>query len=42
MANTDIEIRNAKPQAKARKFSVGVGLYLIISPNNAKQKKSSP
>ncbi|MCC5796767.1 MAG: tyrosine-type recombinase/integrase [Methylophaga sp.] len=36
MALTDIQIRNAKPEAKQYKLSAGKGLYLIVSPNGGK------
>ncbi|WP_337955127.1 tyrosine-type recombinase/integrase [Methylophaga sp.] len=36
MALTDIQIRNAKPEAKQYKLSAGLGLYLIVSPKGGK------
>jgi integrase len=36
MALTDIQIRNAKPEAKQYKLSAGKGLYLIIAPSGGK------
>jgi integrase len=36
MALTDIQIRNARPEAKQYKLSAGKGLYLIVAPNGGK------
>ena len=36
MPLTDTQIRNAKPTAKAFKLSDGGGMYLIVTPANAR------
>ena len=36
MALTDTRVRNAKPKAKSYKLSDGGGMYLLVSPDDAR------